>query len=244
MIAIVMGLAWGSFLNMIAYRSTHDNISFRVSRSCCPRCHRHLQPWELVPVLSWLLLQGKCSSCRNFISPLYPFIEIITAISMVAVTSYHTVNDWEALLLISSALIITIRTDLECMLINRFCTIGLLPIIFLLSVYEKTPTTFLQATTGALLGYLLLKSISLAYYWTTGRHGMGDGDPELMAFIGSAVGPLGVMQVLAYGSVGGTLIALCWLGWQGDGHRHIRFPFGAALALAALYQLLIANHQI
>lgn len=241
MIAALGGLAWGSFLNVVAFRATTGRIPFWASRSQCPSCRSPLQPIDLIPLFSWLWLRGICRHCSASISPLYAVIECITALAAMAIVTFHAPYHWLGLAYVASALIITIRTDLESMVISRYCTLFAIPVIVLLIACGLLPGTISGSIAGALLGYGLLRFVAACYHAYTGEIGMGAGDPELMGCIGAAVGPWGALSTIAIGSLVGTILAACWLMLYG-GTRKTALPFGAALAAAGLYQLLIANH--
>ncbi|MCL4380568.1 prepilin peptidase [Candidatus Dependentiae bacterium] len=228
-------------MNVVAFRATTDHIPFWAPRSQCPSCHSPLQLLELIPVFSWLWLRGICRYCSAPISPLYVVIECITALAAIAMVAFHPPHYWVGLTYVASALIITIRTDLASMVISRYCTLFAIPVIVLLIACGLLPGTVGGSLAGALLGFGLLRFVAACYHAYTGEVGMGAGDPELMGCIGAAVGPWGTLATIAIGSLVGTMLAACWLMLYG-GTRKTALPFGAALAAAGLYQLLIANH--
>jgi leader peptidase (prepilin peptidase)/N-methyltransferase len=206
-----------------------------MGRSACPRCH-HILSWaELIPVVSWFALRGKCLHCKKTISWLYPFIEMFTAFILYCMVTKLPTQSWIAYTILFSALIVTIRSDLETMLISRFVTVLLIPVAFFLGVFDLLPITFWQSIAGALTGYFFLYMIGWIYYACTKRVGMGQGDVELLAMIGSFLGIQGwwasLMLASIAGSFSGMLLMFALSATKTD---KIKLPFGPFLALGAL----------
>ena len=132
LLLVTLCLIWGSFLNVVAYRWM-QNKSIITPRSYCPYCEKAIAWYDNIPVLSWLILHGTCRSCQQPISWLYPFIELVTAISLIALYLSVPTIYLPAYALFFSALIIIIRTDLEHMLIMQAMTLYLIPVAFGLS---------------------------------------------------------------------------------------------------------------
>jgi len=229
--APILFLCWGSFLNVVAYRLTHE-ISFFAPRSQCPHC-RHLLAWhDLMPVLSWLWLRGRCRYCTQPISWLYPFIELLTVIIMTL--SMFTLDSayWPAYALFFSALIVSIRTDLETMLISRYATLALVPVGIMLSFLGFLPITAYTSLLGAFFGYYLMWSIRAVFKCMTGKVGIGQGDLDLMALIGAFTGALGCWVTLSIGSIVGALLGSLYLTLTKQSTTR-PLPFGPFLALSA-----------
>lgn len=237
---VILGLVWGSFLNMVGYRILQP-ILFKKPRSFCPQCHTTLTWYDLMPVVSWILLRGKCRTCQSTISWLYPFIELLTAISIP--TLYYAVpaQYFFTYFLFFSTLIITIRTDFEQFLISRFVTTWIIPFVFIAAYYNYLPITLEQSLQGALFGYAFLFFIQKLFWWITQKQGMGDGDLELLAYIGAVTGTFGAWTTVVLSSVLGTLIGTIYL--LATKQKNSIFPFGPALASAAM-AFIIWNKQI
>ncbi len=227
-------LCWGSFLNAFAYRIIHG-FSL-ISRSFCPGCKATLAWYDLIPVLSWILLKRSCRSCKAPISFLYPFIEITTVVLLSLLVRCIYPGYWLGYAIFLSALIVTIRTDLETMLISRYVTLCLLPIAFVLSLQGYLPLTFTQSLLGALIGYSLLRFIGDMYYRLRKQKGLGEGDGELLAMIGAFIGPFGTLITLMLGSLFGSVIGLT-LVVLGNSTQETKIPFGPFLALGAICYL-------
>ena len=229
--ALLLFACWGSFLNVVAYRLTHA-ISFLAPRSQCHHCRAIIAWYDLVPLLSWLLLRGRCRSCKQPISPLYPFIELLTAFIMTLGLFTLEPSFWVAYALFFSALIVTIRTDLETMLISRYATLALVPVGFILSFFHFLPLTITASILGAFFGYGLMWSIRSVFHLATGKIGIGQGDLDLMALIGAFTGPLGCWVTLSIGSIVGAAIGIIYLTITKQSTAR-PLPFGPFLALSA-----------
>jgi leader peptidase (prepilin peptidase)/N-methyltransferase len=224
-------LCWGSFLNVVAYRALRRTSLF--PPSTCPHCDSPL-PWHhLVPLLSWLMLKGCCSFCKEPISWLYPLIEFITAIAFVGLFATTNFSYLPAYSLFFSALIVTIRTDLEAFLIMSLMTLWIIPLGLLASTLHWLPISLFSSALGALIGAVFLWAVRKSFWLLREQEGLGLGDIELLAAIGSFIGPFGVLITLLIGSLLGTLIGLGVLTFTTT-KDSVKLPFGAFLAFGAL----------
>lgn len=234
-------LCWGSFLNVIAYRLMFHEISFFSPRSHCPYCKQIIAWYDNIPVLSWLLLLGKCRHCKKTISWLYPFIELLTAVSFwLLIERIHPIY-LPAYTLFFSALIISIRTDLETLLISRFVTLWLIPLGFIFSYYGLLPISLQQSIFGAISAFVCLFTIAQVYYLLTKKVGMGQGDVELLAFIGSFIGIIGWWMSLLIASCTGTLIGIGIAFLHKKSFVGVKIPFGPFLAFGAILYVLFQS---
>ena len=242
MIDALFFLSWGSFLNVVAYRLIHGQ-SIILPGSYCPSCKHSLAWYDNLPIVSWLLLCGKCRYCKKTISWLYPFIELFTLISMIALFAMIDSQFWLAYFVFFSALIVTIRTDLQFMLISRFVTIFLIPAGYLFATLGWLPITLWQSIWGSIFGYLVLLGAAKLFAWATGKQGMGQGDLELLAFIGAFIGPWGCWITLMLASTIGAFAGIAYmiLSRQKSG---IKIPFGPFLALGAILFVLYQDFFI
>jgi leader peptidase (prepilin peptidase)/N-methyltransferase len=212
-------------------------------RSHCPLCAHTIAWHDLFPVLSWFKLKGRCRYCSTKISLLYPAIELITLISFGL--AYPLISPLYLLsyFLFFSALIITIRTDLEHMLIIRLCSLYLIPIGLLLSFLDLLPICFYNSLAGACVGFGILWGIRKAYWLARHQEGMGDGDQELLAAIGAFTGILGVWLTLLLASLSASLYGIALLIFFGES-KNFKLPFGPFLALGAITYVLFSQHLI
>lgn len=234
-------LSWGSFLNVVAYRLLHG-VPFFGARSRCPHCNHTIAWYDLVPVVSWFWLRGKCRTCKKAISPLYPIIELSTLVSFWLLTTSVPSQFWLAYGLLFSALIVTVRTDIEEMIILRWCTLLILPFGLLFSSMGLLPISLGQAFLGAGLGFGMLWLTDRIYYAATKHHGIGDGDPELLATIGAFIGPFGCWVTLLLGSLLGSLVGITFFVRHGRAARTIKLPFGPFLAAGAMLFIFLEKY--
>lgn len=232
----LMFLCWGSFLNVLAYRCIHYTHLNLFKRSACPHCRRTLAWYDLIPVVSWLMLKGTCRYCHKSISYLYPLIEITTAFLLTYMYVAQPSFFWYHFIFFS-ALLINIRTDIETMLLCRYFTLNLIPVGIVLSLAGLSPISVLASISGALIGYMSLRLINAIFYKLTHKNGIGEGDWELLAMIGSFVGPFGIWIVLSVSSILGTLFALGAL-LAKKLKVGQEFAFGPFLAIAAIIVIL------
>jgi leader peptidase (prepilin peptidase) / N-methyltransferase len=219
---------------MLGYRIINDE-SLKTTRSFCPKCRHTLTPIDLIPILSWLLLKAKCRYCNSNISFLYPFIELITAVSLTSLLILN--NYFFSYFILFSALIVTIRTDMEKMLISRLVTLYLIPLGFLLSYYNLLPISSLQSLIGSILGFFSLYIINKIFYIFTKKQGIGEGDFELLALIGSFTGPIGVFYSIFIGSILGSLLGIILI-ILNKSNLQSKLPFGPFLANGAIIYIL------
>ena len=159
----------------------------------------------------------------------------MTALLLYALVHSVPMQYLPASVLFFSALIVTVRTDLETMLISRVVTLFLIPVGLVASATGYLPISLTTSITGALLGYFLLWSINRLFYQATKQEGMGQGDMELLAFIGSFLGPLGVWNTVLIGSCAGSVVGLIVM----LSTKSRKIPFGPFLAMGAFAQVLL-----
>ena len=234
----ILFLCWGSFLNVVAYRLIREE-SIIFPRSACPHCNHIIAWYDNIPVLSWILLARKCRHCRQPISALYPFIELFTAIALTALWFMVPLHYFPLYFVFFSALIVTIRSDIENMLISRFVTIYLIPLGIAGSFFGLLPITMRESMVGCMLGYLILYFTALIFQRYSGKEGLGQGDLDLLAFIGSFVGPFGCWITLLAGSLLGSCMGIVYLLIKRPHDKKI--PFGPFLALGAIGYVLFAQ---
>jgi len=240
-VTLLIFLAWGSYLNSLAYRLLNIDLFFN-TRSFCPSCKKNIAWYDNIPVLSWLFLHAQCRECKQPISWLYPFVEIVTTILLLLLYYKTSPHYFATYFLFFSALLVTIRTDLDQMLISRFVTLYIIPIGYIASLYHYLPISLLIAILGSLFGYILLwcvKKISLKYF---GQEGMGQGDLELLAMIGSFTGPLGCWVALTVGSCIGSLIHIFIIIITKQQTKKI--AFGPYLSIGAMIYVLYQEQFI
>lgn len=236
-IALLLFFAcWGSFLNVLGYRLIRSE-SIIFPRSHCPHCLHLIYWYDNIPVFSWFFLKARCRHCNNHISALYPFIELLTIFLGLALFFLVPFIFFIPYFIFFSALITIIRSDLESLLISQFTTIFLVPVGFLASGFGYLPITFQESLFGAFVGYLFLYTVAFIFYKITKKQGMGEGDMELMALIGSFTGIIGCWASLLIASITGSILGLCYTVIYKP-KESIRIPFGPFLALGAIVYVL------
>jgi len=231
LLLFIFFLCWGSFLNVVAYRLIRgENLAF--PRSHCPRCNAPIAWYDNVPVLSWILLQGKCRDCHEAISLLYPIIELLTAVSLTLLYLVVPHLFFPAYFIFFSALIVSFRSDIETMLISQWVTLFILPLGPLFAFMHLLPITPLESLAGAALGYLFLWLIAKIFNLLTRKEGMGAGDFELLAFIGAFIGVIGCWLTLLIASILGSFIGIILIKLKGQ--RSMKIPFGPFLVVGAI----------
>lgn len=203
--AAVFGLAFGSFLNVCILRLPHDR-SLLKPPSSCPRCG-HLIEWrDNIPVVSWVLLRGRCRWCQAPISAQYPLIEALVASLWIAAALYYglTLHALAAALFATILLGIAV-TDARHYLIPDEFTFGGLAIGLLLSLRLGGPG-FVAALLGAAVGFGLLYAVAVVGRWVFKEEAMGGGDIKMMAMVGAFVGWKGVLLTVFLGALAGTAV--------------------------------------
>ncbi len=222
-IAALLGLIFGSFCNAWAWRIAHGESIVR-GRSRCAACGHVLAPKDLIPLLSWLALRGRCRYCGGLISPRYPAAELISGAYYVSVVlRYDVTVDALRLLILGSLLLTASLVDLDTMELPD----GLL-LAAALSALLRLPDGWKDALLGAaaVAGPLLL--LVLLADTLAGRETMGGGDIKLVALLGLHFGPLQTLLLLILACALGLL-----LGAVLKRAKDAPFPFGPALSLSA-----------
>lgn len=258
-LAALLGLLVGSFLNVVIHRLPimmlretanfvamergealphQDRYDLWLPHSACPHCARPLAPWHKLPVLSWVLLHGRCSFCQARISARYPLVELLTALLFALVAwRFGLGATGLAVMLCSTFLIALAFIDADTMLLPDDLTLPLLWLGLLVNLNHRL-VALPDAVLGAAVGYGVLWLIFWIFKLATGKDGLGYGDFKLMAALGAWLGWQALPLVLLLASVMGALLGLALM----VGGRHQRgqaIPFGPCLAGAGLLALLL-----
>jgi leader peptidase (prepilin peptidase) / N-methyltransferase len=245
----LFGLCWGSFLNVLAFRLLHGH-EWILKRSFCPKCNKILPWYDLIPVVSWLLLKTQCRFCKQRISWLYPLIELLAG--ALALLLYMQVKAIyiPAYFIFFSALLVTIRTDLEDFTIFLVMTWALVPISLISSYFGYLPITITESALGIAVGYAVLWFVKKIYFMSTGIEGIGSGDLNLLAMIGSFVGIEGILSTLLAGSFTGLVFgSIYFIFFSKDKDVLSKFtkfkiPFGVFLSIGAIIYTFFPNARI
>jgi len=234
-LAGVLGLAFGSFLNVVAHRLPRGESLSR-PRSRCPACGTPVRPLDNVPVLSWLALRGRCRSCRTAIPVRYPLIEALTAALCVAVVLAGGAEPETLLGLALVLLLVPVAfIDLDHRIIpNKLTAAGAVTALVLVTVLKPAALPEHLAAAAGAGGFLLAAAVARP-------GGMGMGDVKLAAvmglFLGRDVGP-----ALLAGLLAGSIIGMAVIARKGAREgRKTAIPFGPFLALGGLFGLLAGD---
>jgi len=233
-VGALFGAVIGSFLNVCIVRLPAEQ-SVVSPPSRCPKCGKPVEWRDNIPVLSWLLLGGKCRGCREPISILYPLVELTTAIVWAGMAWYYGLS-LEALkgALFATLLLGIALTDARQYIIPNEFTFGGLAIGLVLSAAGGL-NSVLAALFGAAAGFGLLWLVGVAGRWAFKEEAMGGGDIKMMAMVGAFVGWQGVLLTIFLGALAGTAIflPLTLIG------RKKLVPFGVFLAIGAAVTYVI-----
>lgn len=249
-LAAILGLLIGSFLNVCIYRLPRD-LSVVAPRSFCPGCGRQISWYDNIPLLSYVALGGRCRNCRRSFSIRYPVVEALTAMCFFsAVRQYGASGEAFRLAVFSCLLIVLFFTDFETYLLPDEITVGgtaagiFLSLAFpkpgglvsLLLPVERLPAgeSFADAVLGGLIPAGALWLIGEIYFRIRGREGLGLGDVKMMLMLGSFTGLEASLLSLIAGSVAGSFVGVVLLAMRGRSAATHELPFGSFLAAGAL----------
>lgn len=214
-------------------RKPETQITLSSPASTCPSCGHRIRAWENIPVISYLVLGGKCAACKTRISPRYPIIEALTAVFSVVTVALlgPTESALWALLLVWSLVALTM-IDFDTQLLPDSITLPLMWLGLVLN-YFGVMTDFQSAFWGAVAGYLSLWSVYWLFKLVTGKEGMGHGDFKLLAALGAWLGWQLLPAVILLSSVVGAVVGISLMVFRQHG-REVPIPFGPYLAAAGL----------
>ncbi len=239
--ATVLGLLFGSFLNVCIYRIPREK-SIVWPPSSCPNCNARISWYDNIPVLSFLVLRGKCRNCKSPISIQYPIVELLTgALTLLFVWRYG-LNVWTFVVLAAVyALIILSVIDLDIMIIPDRFSLGM--IVLGLAFAWCNPNFSgawwqkeLASLLGAGVGLFGVLAIALLGTWLFKKEAMGGGDVKLMGGIGALIGWEGVITTIVFASFLGLVYAVFLMIFKGKKGGDA-IPFGPFLSLGALINL-------
>ena len=271
-IAVVFAFALviGSFLNVVIYRLPimmerewreqcaevaelpesklpEGTFNLVVPRSRCPSCGKMIKAWQNIPVLSYILIGGRCAECKKSVSIRYPLVEAVTAV-LAAVVAWRFGFGPEALMGIVLTLFLVPITmiDFDHCLIPDSIVYPLLWIGLGMSLYHPiagAETLFIppsDAIIGAIAGYLVLWSVYWLFKLVTGKEGMGHGDFKLLAALGAWLGYQYLFAIIIMSAVVGAALGIALIIFKGRDH-HIPMPFGPFLAAAGWAVMLYGD---
>ncbi|MGO2241548.1 MAG: prepilin peptidase [Halomonas sp.] len=261
LLALMVGLCLGSFLNVVITRlpvilmrhwrsearaaleleeeqSTRFNLA--TPGSICPRCETPIAWHDNLPIIGWIKRRGRCAECKTGISLQYPLVEIAGGLLALAVLSLHGLNAQSVLIYAACLMLLALAViDFRTQLLPDIITI---PLLWAGLLFQLTfqPLMLSDAIIGAVAGYLILWSFYWLFKLLTGKEGMGFGDFKLLAALGAWLGwsflPLLLILSAGLGAIVGLIVQACL--------PHLRgkpLPFGPFLALAGWVALLVGD---
>jgi len=234
----VLGLLVGSFLNVCIHRWPRD-LSVVSPPSRCPSCNRLLRAWHNVPVVSWLVLRGRCAFCGAPISARYPLVELLTA-ALFVLHAWWFGPTWLMAVrtAFGAALLVLFLTDLDCRILPNEITVGGLVAGLVASLF--LPPGIVSALIGAALGGGVLWATGALYERVRGVEGMGMGDVKMLAMVGAVLGWPLMILTLILASLSGGLFGMALIAMRRDA-RTTAVPFGTFLAVGALIASLAGD---
>ena len=266
LLALILGLLVGSFLNVVIYRVPEglnrnwklqakqmldlpleqgegERFNILMPPSHCPSCKAAIKPWQNIPILSYVLLKGQCKHCHAAISLRYPLVELLTGL-VFAVCAWKFGATWTALaaMVFSAYLIAMIFIDADTQLLPDQLTLPLMwgGIVFHLAAYllqaDWGITTLVDSLLGAIVGYMSLWSIYQLFKLVTGKEGMGYGDFKLLAALGAWLGISVLPIIIIMSAVVGLIFALIM-----KVAKNQPMPFGPYLAISGWIVLVFSQ---
>ena len=241
-ILFVLGCLLGSFANVVIVRMPKGESVVR-PRSHCRSCGNMIKWYHNLPVLSWLLLRGKCAYCAAPYSIRYPLTELLMGIAF-ALTFWRV--GWSFTLIeylyFCFALISCAFIDLDHMILpDKFTLSGI--VIGLIGAAINPERSFVESILGVLMGGGFLWAVAYLYYAFRGREGMGGGDIKLLAWIGAILGWKAIPMVILLSSVVGSIVGIALALRTKDGMKYA-IPFGPFLVAATLFYIFINGDRI
>ena len=248
----IFSLCIGSFLNVVIYRTPkmmeqewrndcqmllhpeqaimdESKISLSQPASTCPKCHSLIRWYQNIPVISWLLLRGKCGQCQNPISIRYPFIELLTAVcALTVVAVFGPTLQMLFGLVLTYVLIALTFIDFDTQLLPDRYTLPLAALGLGVNSYALY-TSASSAIWGYIIGFLCLWVVYYLFKLVTGKEGMGYGDFKLLAALGAWMGPLMLPLIVLLSSLVGAIIGIILLKVRKENQP---FAFGPYIAIA------------
>jgi leader peptidase (prepilin peptidase)/N-methyltransferase len=237
---MVLGACVGSFLNVCIYRIS-EGKSIVFPKSFCPDCLRPIRFYDNIPVISYLILRGKCRDCHKKISYRYPVVELITALlSLFLFWKYGLSFQYFFAFVFVCTLIIITFIDLKHQIIPDIITLPGIPIFFLLTFFF-IDVSFLDSILGILIGGGGFYLIAIVYQFITKREGIGGGDIKLMAMLGVFLGWKSLLFILLVSSLLGSIVGISMMIVHGKDLKYA-VPFGPFLSIAAVAYMFMGNY--
>ena len=264
----LLGACIGSFLNVIIHRIPNEE-SIVFPNSACPKCQKPIKPYDNIPLLSWLVLGGKCRSCKNPISARYPAVELLNALLFVLVFWQIPFNPFLPVVLIFvSAIVALIFIDAEHMILPDAINFPLLFLALLVRIgfalafgnqyfsdlrfFPLNQMTNLPVWLVSLIGAILGGLVGGGFLWLVGAiwkklrgvDAMGLGDVKMMFAVGALLGWRLTLLSIFLGAFSGAIIGVVVISRQKDKDLQTQIPFGIFLGIGSILALLFGDQMI
>jgi leader peptidase (prepilin peptidase)/N-methyltransferase len=235
----VFGAVVGSFLNVCIFRLPAE-ASIVKPRSQCPYCHHPIRNCDNIPLISFIILRGKCRDCGGKISWRYPLVELITALlALLLFLKFSLSLNFLIFFIFTAVLIVITFIDLDHQIIPDILTLPGIPIFFLAAIFlldRPWNLPWLEALLGLLIGGGILFTIAFVYELISKREGMGGGDIKLLAMIGGFLGWKSLIFILLFSSFSGAIVGITAMIIKKQDMKYA-VPFGPFLSAAAVAYL-------
>jgi len=241
-ISFIFGALVGSFLNVCIYRMPRgESVVFPPSH--CQNCNYNIRWYDNIPLISYLVLMGKCRGCGTRISLQYPLVELINGLLTLALfLRFGPTPAFLALFLFCSALVVITFIDIEHQIIPDEISLSGIVIGFVLSFF-LAGHDWLNSLLGILLGGGSLLLVAYAYQWLTGKDGMGGGDIKLLAMMGAFLGWKAIPFIIFASSLVGSVLGISLMLIQKKDSK-LAIPFGPYLAFGAILYVFYGRQLI
>jgi len=241
-VSFVFGAVVGSFLNVCICRMPRDE-SVVSPPSHCPICNYRIRWYDNIPLVSYLLLRGKCRGCGAHISLQYPLVELLNGLLTLALfIKFGPTLTFLVLFLFCSALVVITFIDLEHQIIPDEISLSGIVIGFVCSFFLPWQT-WINSLLGILLGGGSLLMVAYGYQWLTGKEGMGGGDIKLLAMMGAFLGWKSVLFIVFASSLIGSVVGVTMMLVQKKDSK-LAIPFGPYLAFGAVLYIFYGRQLI
>ncbi len=240
---LVCGLCFGSFFNVVICRLPAGRSISRPG-SHCPRCKTPIRFYDNIPVVSYLILMGKCRSCGTGISPRYPLVELMTGVLFFFLYQrYAFAPGFFVEVLFVSLLLVVAFIDLDTYIIPDKLSLPGIALGFAASFFTPR-VTWLESLLGMVVGGGVLFVVAVLYRYMRKQDGMGGGDIKLLAMIGSFVGATGVVFTILASSMVGTVFGLVTTVRSHKQMATAVIPFGPFLSMGAIVYLFWGERML
>ncbi|MEK7850569.1 MAG: prepilin peptidase [Deltaproteobacteria bacterium] len=238
-LSFIFGAIVGSFLNVCIFRiPAGRSIAFPPSH--CPKCQTPIMWYDNIPVISYIILTGKCRKCKEPISFRYPMVEFLTALlSLAAFIKFGPSLPYFIYFAFIASLVVITFIDLDHQIIPDVISLPGIPLGFLAS-FVIPEITYKESLIGILAGGGILFVVASGYELLAKKEGMGGGDIKLLAMVGAFLGWKGVLFTIFSGSLAGTIIGIALMIAQGRDSKYA-IPFGPFLSMGALLYLFFGE---